>query len=564
MNAQEDEVLDFDASFFHEWSDVSGTATDKGVSTKGGMKIGEEVALGGTIWGDLSGAVPYLHYANITEYSELRFEGTPGAVIRLMCNRLVDEGPIYEIKPKIGDDGKLTVSISDLKFLNGGTACDFVCLQSIKVPGGWQGGTTAATITSIKIVKPSDPLAIYKTDLKNTINKGKLYNSFGKTTASWNALTDAISTGEAELTSGATTAEKLTAAKGAIETAIANLELKAGYTNLTSAMFKAHSSFGGDATGNAGCAYDVFKSTGMPYGDGNVAQLNYADLSDYDKLIVIASAGKPRFCMNRLTSDGQQAATLGESKMIDINPNNAYTWSTEKYQTIEGSVYMIDLKAIVEDYGFAFLHSIKGSNYANVTVTDMLLYKDPSITLTSTAELEGYKTFFSSEFNYQVDDNTTIYKATAASATSVTLTAVEGKIVPENTPVILKTTNTTDYKITLTPTEEASTADFTGNLLGYANPEKENVYLLAYITDGGLGFYKYTETIVLQVYLNAEISAASKLRLAIVGNDDDTTAISEVASEANEDGVTYNISGQPVGPDYKGIVIKNGKKYIQK
>lgn len=550
MNAQE-EGAELTVDMFKGWNGYGADASSTGTATVD-FNIGNDATLGAGAMVCGTSTVDYLIYADLTGSTKLVIEGTAGIQLRVLMNRQEsNSGPLVELNPTIGSDGKVEVDL---------TTYAYVHINAIKT--GW--GSPSGKITSVKFVKPSDPLALPKEALKNTINNAKLYNSFGKTTASWNALTDAISTGEAELTSGATTAEKLTAAKGAIETAIANLELKAGYTNLTSAMFKAHSSFGGDATGNAGCAYDVFKSTGMPYGDGNVAQLNYADLSDYDKLIVIASAGKPRFCMNRLTSDGQQAATLGESKMIDINPNNAYTWSTEKYQTIEGSVYMIDLKAIVEDYGFAFLHSIKGSNYANVTVTDMLLYKDPSITLTSTAELEGYKTFFSSEFNYQVDDNTTIYKATAASATSVTLTAVEGKIVPENTPVILKTTNTTDYKITLTPTEEASTADFTGNLLGYANPEKENVYLLAYITDGGLGFYKYTETIVLQVYLNAEISAASKLRLAIVGNDDDTTAISEVASEANEDGVTYNISGQPVGPDYKGIVIKNGKKYIQK
>ena len=29
-------------------------------------------------------------------------------------------------------------------------------------------------------------------------------------------------------------------------------------------------------------------------------------------------------------------------------------------------------------------------------------------------------------------------------------------------------------------------------------------------------------------------------------------------------GYTYNLSGQRVGPDYKGIVIKNGKKYVIK
>ena len=35
-------------------------------------------------------------------------------------------------------------------------------------------------------------------------------------------------------------------------------------------------------------------------------------------------------------------------------------------------------------------------------------------------------------------------------------------------------------------------------------------------------------------------------------------------NDIRSDGYTYNLSGQRVGPDYKGIVIKNGKKYVIK
>lgn len=150
-----EEIIDFDASLYHKWSEVSGTATDNG-SANGGVRLNQEVALGDALWGNLSGAVPYKDYANITDYKELRIEGTPGAVIRLMCNRVTDEGPIYEIKPTIPENGKLTIKISDLMFLNGGKPCDFVALQSIKIPAGWQGGTTAATITSMKLVKAGE------------------------------------------------------------------------------------------------------------------------------------------------------------------------------------------------------------------------------------------------------------------------------------------------------------------------------------------------------------------------------------------------------------------------
>ena len=43
------------------------------------------------------------------------------------------------------------------------------------------------------------------------------------------------------------------------------------------------------------------------------------------------------------------------------------------------------------------------------------------------------------------------------------------------------------------------------------------------------------------------------------------TAIANVsANKANENAPVYNLNGQKVSKDYKGVVVKNGKKYIQK
>ena len=164
-------IVDLDGAIYHHWSAVSGTAEDQG-SANGGVKLNEAVGAGGALWGNLSGAVPYLDYANITDYDELRFEGTPGAQLRLMTNRLVDEGPIFEKIYTIGEDGKLTVPVSELKYLNGGADADFVCLQAIKVP--WGG--SEVTLTAIQIVKksgaqptPEEPQ--YKNDLTKDLFK---------------------------------------------------------------------------------------------------------------------------------------------------------------------------------------------------------------------------------------------------------------------------------------------------------------------------------------------------------------------------------------------------------
>ena len=37
-----------------------------------------------------------------------------------------------------------------------------------------------------------------------------------------------------------------------------------------------------------------------------------------------------------------------------------------------------------------------------------------------------------------------------------------------------------------------------------------------------------------------------------------------IVDEADENAPVYNVLGQQVDASYKGIVIKNGKKYIQK
>lgn len=404
-----------------------------------------------------------------------------------------------------------------------------------------------------------DPLKPQKVALQNAIAKGNAQSSYAKTTESFGTLTSAIEAGEAALADAAATSTSLTDAATAITNAIASLKLVDGYTNLTKEMYVSWNSATEPTTitnNNPGCDYVLFSSTGQPYGNGGVPLMSFADLSAFDRFEILSTGGTPRILLNRDVDNGQWNANEAESHLIDNTTGNSESWHA-KYYSKEGNTTAVDLKQLVTDKGFAHLHTIKTVG-GNVTVSDMLLYKAPLI---SSANLQGYKTFYATNSNFKVDEKTTIYKVTATSTTSVTLEAVEGKIVPKNMPVILKTT-ATDYKITLNYTTEDSEADFDGNLLKVANATISNVYILAYITDGGLGFYKYTDELSKgQVYVDVASSEAN-VRLSI-DSDEEETAISDVITENAEDGVTYNLAGQPVGPDYKGVVIKNGKKFLQ-
>lgn len=266
----------------------------------------------------------------------------------------------------------------------------------VKVPEGCtlQGAKTPWTqspasdpyfkISQFYLTESADPLANQKSLLSKAITLGKMQNPNFKTSMSWNALQNAISAGEAALAKADVTEGELTDATAAVNGALSGLKLFEGYTKLTASAFKQYESLEapgeGSAINNAPCVLN--EASDLPYGDGSVSELKWADLADYDKLVVITSGDiKPRFCFNRMKADGQQAATQADSKMIDINPNNEFSWSTEKYQTIDGKIFTIDLKKIVADDGFARLHCIKKQGWGTgVVITDLLLFKAPAST----------------------------------------------------------------------------------------------------------------------------------------------------------------------------------------
>ena len=146
----------------------------------------------------------------------------------------------------------------------------------------------------------SDPLQDEKDALQDAIDFANKHDSYAQTAASWKTLTDAVSAGEAELVNESTTAELLTAATKAITDAIDGLELQEGYSNLTKDMLFHWTGWDADAIkGSAAeCAYVLFKPTGQPYGDGSVGLLNFADLSEFNKFVIIANGGIPRILLN--------------------------------------------------------------------------------------------------------------------------------------------------------------------------------------------------------------------------------------------------------------------------
>ncbi len=113
------------------------------------------------------------------------------------------------------------------------------------------------------------------------------------------------------------------------------------------------------------------------------------------------------------------------------------------------------------------------------------------ITLTTSANMAGWRAFYDASNGYTLDAYTTAYVATAKNGNTVTMTPLVGGV-PSGTAVILKTTSSADnYKMTLT---KASVSAYGGtNLLSWETSAVSNKYRLGY-GDEGVGFYPYSGT----------------------------------------------------------------------
>lgn len=158
--------------------------------------------------------------------------------------------------------------------------------------------------------------------------------------------------------------------------AMSAVSVKAELISLKEVPFGVWNGYGADAqmTSTVEPLWVLDTPDGNVYGDASV--INYADLSNYTKLIVVAKDGTPRFLLNRDIADGQFNADESQSHLIEYPKDG--TWVDKYFSKAAGdnegeTVYTVDLKAIAKDKGFAHLHAIKGANWANVTVTSMMV-----------------------------------------------------------------------------------------------------------------------------------------------------------------------------------------------
>ena len=244
-------------------------------------------------------------------------------------------------------------------------------------------------------------------------------------------------------------------------------------------------------------------------------------------------------------------------------------YATESYTERSGKnvTFNSDCDLWIEDYPFIGDETITGCSY------NFGMYPCVELTISEST----WATFYYERDSYMVPEGLTAY--TAVKEGNEIVLSDRGLYIPAACPVVIngepgtyqfKWTDTS-YSYTgpndLIGSEEGGTFGNDGAkyyVLSWKNKNKNIDEVGFYFLSGSKG--KYAKVKAHQAYMRVEASQANEAGYSFVF-DAGTTGISTVEADGVEldpNQPMYNLAGQRVGKDYRGVVLQNGKKIIKK
>lgn len=148
----------------------------------------------------------------------------------------------------------------------------------------------------------------------------------------------------------------------------------------------------------------------------------------------------------------------------------------------------------------------------------------------------------------------------------VEFTEIPG-VVPAGVAVLLKGEADTEYALDKATGWSSVVTDLKASDGTSATSGAATLYALSTV-DGVTAFYPVkldSKIPAKRCYLEVKGTSEKAAFYSLGTNFGETTGISSVENKAEKADVTvYNLAGQAVGKDYKGLVIKNGKKFVIK
>lgn len=148
----------------------------------------------------------------------------------------------------------------------------------------------------------------------------------------------------------------------------------------------------------------------------------------------------------------------------------------------------------------------------------------------------------------------------------VEFTKIPG-VVPAGVPVLLKGNAGTEYALNKADGWSSVSTDLKASDGTSASTDAATLYALSTVDDV-TAFYPVKKASAIpakRCYLEVKGTSAKAAFYSLGTNFGETTGISSVENKVEKaDATVYNLAGQAVGKDYKGLVIKNGKKFVIK
>ena len=177
----------------------------------------------------------------------------------------------------------------------------------------------------------------------------------------------------------------------------------------------------------------------------------------------------------------------------------------------------------------------------------------------------GYATYVT---RHAIDmSNDTEVKAYAVSydETNDVIKLNQVTVAPANTALVFQAT---EGKHMLTA-GNSTTALTNNDLTFYTTDTKvttdHSVLILAQNSKGEVGFHPVKVNTTVAAYKGVLLINSGTSTKGFYGlNDNTPTGIGHIAASTAKSSVRYNLAGQRVNANFKGVVIMNGKKYVQK
>ena len=271
------------------------------------------------------------------------------------------------------------------------------------------------------------------------------------------------------------------------------------------------------------------------------------------------------------TLTGQQRICAIGTDVVNNTNNPSVIASGVSNSSTEWKTLQAKMKAGVTYYIYPIGGGIQIDKIQYQASAASAVVEGDNVTLTTTANMQGWRPFYDADNSYTVDNNTNVFLVVEKEdeEDAVKLSNRTGKKVPKGCPVILHSDAVQEdgtFLITMTKDTTPYEYEENDNLLNASvSGTPVNAYRLGYRAGegNGIAFYPWTADTPSAgiVYLDLSNSNTAKIALEI---EESATEIVSVRNNHNEGSYIFNINGQRLNavPQH-GVYIQNGRKVIK-